>query len=83
LLVEIEQRTKKIELEIKQRKKELELELERRKKELERSKTAVDELMRQWRNGATALCRDGTYSYSASRRGTCSRHGGVKEWLSR
>ena len=31
--------------------------------------------------GATAQCRDGTYSFSASRRGTCSRHGGVSQWL--
>lgn len=31
--------------------------------------------------GATALCRDGTYSFSRSRRGTCSHHGGVKRWL--
>jgi Protein of unknown function (DUF3761)./Bacterial SH3 domain. len=31
--------------------------------------------------GATALCRDGTYSFSRSRRGTCSHHGGVAEWL--
>ena len=31
--------------------------------------------------GATALCRDGTYSCSRSRRGTCSHHGGVKKWL--
>ena len=30
--------------------------------------------------GATALCRDGTYSFSQSRRGTCSHHGGVAEW---
>lgn len=30
--------------------------------------------------GATALCRDGTYSFSASRRGTCSHHGGVARW---
>jgi F0F1-type ATP synthase membrane subunit b/b' len=30
--------------------------------------------------GATARCRDGTYSYSASRRGTCSHHGGVAVW---
>ena len=27
--------------------------------------------------GATAKCRDGTYSFSQSRRGTCSHHGGV------
>lgn len=31
--------------------------------------------------GATAICRDGTYSYSQSRRGTCSHHGGVRQWL--
>jgi hypothetical protein len=32
-------------------------------------------------SGATAICRDGTYSYSAHRRGTCSHHGGVAQWL--
>lgn len=31
--------------------------------------------------GASAICRDGTYSFSQSRRGTCSHHGGVAEWL--
>ena len=31
--------------------------------------------------GATAKCRDGSYSFSQHRRGTCSRHGGVAEWL--
>jgi hypothetical protein len=31
--------------------------------------------------GATARCRDGTYSFSQSRRGTCSWHGGVAQWL--
>lgn len=31
--------------------------------------------------GATALCRDGTYSFSRSRRGTCSHHGGVAHWI--
>ncbi|MCX4967050.1 DUF3761 domain-containing protein [Streptomyces sp. NBC_00654] len=30
--------------------------------------------------GATALCKDGTYSYSKSFRGTCSRHEGVRYW---
>ena len=30
--------------------------------------------------GPSALCRDGTYSYSSGR-GTCSHHGGVAEWL--
>ncbi|WP_412771208.1 DUF3761 domain-containing protein [Ralstonia solanacearum] len=32
-------------------------------------------------NGATAKCRDRSYSFSESRRGTCSRHGGVADWL--
>jgi len=31
--------------------------------------------------GATALCRDGTYSFSKHRAGTCSYHGGVAKWL--
>lgn len=31
--------------------------------------------------GATAVCRDGTYSFSAHRSGTCSHHGGVAKWL--
>lgn len=28
----------------------------------------------------TARCRDGSYSYSAHRSGTCSHHGGVAVW---
>lgn len=31
--------------------------------------------------GATARCRDGTYSFSQHHSGTCSRHGGVASWL--
>jgi Protein of unknown function (DUF3761) len=31
--------------------------------------------------GATARCSDGTYSFSQNRRGTCSGHKGVAEWL--
>jgi hypothetical protein len=31
--------------------------------------------------GATALCRDGTYSFSQHHSGTCSHHGGVAKWL--
>lgn len=30
--------------------------------------------------GASAKCRDGSYSFSTHRRGTCSRHGGVDIW---
>jgi hypothetical protein len=29
----------------------------------------------------TAKCKDGTYSKSAHRSGTCSSHGGVDTWL--
>ncbi|HEY5677539.1 MAG TPA: DUF3761 domain-containing protein [Myxococcales bacterium] len=32
---------------------------------------------------ATARCKDGTLSHSKSRSGTCSRHGGVAEWLTK
>jgi LysM repeat protein len=31
--------------------------------------------------GASARCRDGSYSFSRNRRGTCSHHGGVARWL--
>jgi hypothetical protein len=31
--------------------------------------------------GATAQCRDGTFSFSQHRSGTCSHHGGVAAWL--
>jgi hypothetical protein len=31
--------------------------------------------------GATAQCCDGSFSFSYSRRGTCSHHGGVCQWL--
>ena len=29
---------------------------------------------------ATARCKDGTYSFSTNRSGTCSWHGGVDKW---
>jgi hypothetical protein len=35
----------------------------------------------QMQAGASAQCRDGTYSFSQHRRGTCSHHGGVASWL--
>ena len=31
--------------------------------------------------GATAKCRDGTYSFSQHASGTCSHHGGVSVWI--
>lgn len=30
--------------------------------------------------GETAICRDGSHSFSEHLQGTCSRHGGVAEW---
>lgn len=30
---------------------------------------------------ASAQCRDGTYSFSQHRQGTCSHHGGVSHWI--
>ncbi|WP_354015490.1 DUF3761 domain-containing protein [Dyella japonica] len=31
--------------------------------------------------GASAQCRDGSYSFSTHHSGTCSHHGGVAQWL--
>jgi Protein of unknown function (DUF3761) len=31
--------------------------------------------------GATAQCRDKTFSFSRTHQGTCSHHGGVAKWL--
>lgn len=31
--------------------------------------------------GASAQCRDGSYSFSQHRSGTCSHHGGVAKWF--
>ena len=31
--------------------------------------------------GATARCRDSSWSFSENHRGTCSHHGGVASWL--
>jgi hypothetical protein len=32
-------------------------------------------------SGATAVCRDGSYSYAINHRGACSHHNGVAQWL--
>ncbi len=34
----------------------------------------------QWPEGTSAMCRDGKFSESRSRSGTCSRHRGVAYW---
>ena len=31
--------------------------------------------------GATARCKDGTYSHAAHHQGACSHHGGVAQWM--
>jgi hypothetical protein len=31
--------------------------------------------------GASAICGDGTYSFSMHHSGTCSHHGGIATWL--
>ena len=31
--------------------------------------------------GATGVCKDGTYTHAANHSGACSHHGGVKSWL--
>jgi hypothetical protein len=31
--------------------------------------------------GATAKCKDGTFSHAQTHSGACSRHGGVAQWL--
>ncbi|MEH4990137.1 DUF3761 domain-containing protein [Enterobacter asburiae] len=33
-------------------------------------------------SGATARCKDGSFSHSKQHSGSCSRHGGVAQWLS-
>lgn len=43
-------------------------------------KTKKPEVKQVNPSGATAKCRDGSLSYSGSRRGTCSHHGGVAVW---
>jgi hypothetical protein len=32
-------------------------------------------------DGATGLCKDGTYTMSKTHSGACSSHGGVSKWL--
>ena len=47
---------------------------------IEQAKILRDNLNSAIVNAPTAICNDGTYSYSANRSGTCSSHGGVRSW---
>jgi hypothetical protein len=42
--------------------------------------TATIDPYRDWPEDATAKCKDGTYSSSLERSGTCSGHKGVDDW---
>ena len=44
-----------------------------------RSETRDNDAVRG--NAPLAICKDGTKSYSKHHSGTCSNHGGVREWL--
>lgn len=45
-------------------------------------KLTSEDVLRRVGANVTAVRRDGAYSYSRTRRGTCSRHDGVAKWLS-
>lgn len=45
------------------------------------SQSASDASTNTTAQGATAMCKDGSYSHSTHHSGTCSNHGGVKQWL--
>jgi hypothetical protein len=48
------------------------------KNEVHRPAHAIDHVSPA---NATAICRDGEYSFSQHHSGTCSSHHGVKTWL--
>ena len=50
-------------------------------KKAEAAKAAPAESASGGPAGATAKCKDGTYSHAKQHRGACSKHGGVAEWL--
>ena len=43
--------------------------------------TVVVDVSAQAPNGATAQCKDGSYSTAKTKRGACSGHGGIGTWL--
>ncbi|MEP6509256.1 MAG: DUF3761 domain-containing protein [Gemmatimonadales bacterium] len=46
-----------------------------------KSAVAVTDASNSIAAGATAKCKDGTYSHSKNRTGSCSGHGGVSAWM--
>ena len=46
-------------------------------------KTAVKPTTPSYPPDITAICKDGKYSYSKHKAGTCSGHGGVKKWINK
>ncbi len=51
-----------------------------RRSKKKKGNPATDATTVETHSGASAKCVDGTLSYSASHRGTCSHHGGVAIW---
>jgi serine/threonine-protein kinase len=49
-------------------------------KPVPKPKPATDPYAAATASGATAVCADGTWSFSQNRSGTCSHHGGVHWW---
>lgn len=45
------------------------------------SKSAPATVPNTVESGATARCKDGSFSHSTQHSGSCSRHGGVAQWL--
>ena len=45
------------------------------------STTSVTRSVNNDSSGATAQCKDGSYSHSQHHSGACSRHGGVAKWM--
>ena len=46
-----------------------------------RTATTVTRSVNNDARGASAQCKDGSYSHAQHRTGACSRHGGVAKWL--
>jgi Protein of unknown function (DUF3761) len=46
-----------------------------------RYRKLIESRKRNYPPDISAVCRDGHYSYSKNRSGTCSGHGGVEKWV--